>query len=262
MTFDPKSQFDLTGRVAIVTGAGGRGNSIGAAYAKGLAMAGAAVMVADIDGDGARAVAGEIGDAGGQARAVRVDITDEASVAAMMDATCAAFGGLDILVNNAALMVEAVGVPLHEMPIADFERLMRVNLTGSLLCARAAVPLMTARGGGRIVNQSSAGAFPANTPYGISKIAVVGLTTTLAVELGPLNIGVNCIAPGITNSDAGRLLTPEDSPFVQAVAARAAKRGRGEPDELVGALLLLCAPAGDWISGQTLNIDGGFIMRN
>lgn len=262
MTFDPQTQFDLTGKVAIVTGAGGRGNSIGGAYAKGLAKAGASVIVADLNGEGAEAVAYEIRASGGKAQAVQVDITDPVSVDTLMQQTVEAFGGLDILVNNAALMVEAVGIATYELPLADFERLMRVNLTGALLCAQAAVPLMRKRGGGRIVNQSSAGAFPANSAYGISKIAMVGLTTTLAAELGQFNIGVNCIAPGLTMSDAGRSLTPEDSPFVQAVVARVAKRARGEPDELVGALLLLCSSAGDWISGQTLNIDGGFIMRN
>ncbi|MEZ5709217.1 MAG: SDR family oxidoreductase [Blastomonas sp.] len=261
MTFDPGQQFNLDGKVAIVTGAGGRGNSIGAAYAKGLAKAGASVIVADLNGDGAETVANEIRAAGDKAQAVQVDITDEASVAAMMDRVSAEFGGLDILVNNAALMVEAVGTPAIKTSIADFDRLMRVNLNGALICAKAAVPLMQARGGGKIVNQLSAGAFPAQTTYGISKIALFGLTTTLATELGPMNINVNAIAPGMTMSDAGAALTPPDSPFVKAVESRCVLRSRGQPDELVGALLLLCSPAGDWMSGQALNVDGGFIMR-
>lgn len=251
--------FRLDGKVAIVTGAGGRGNSIGAAYAKGLAQAGAKVVVADLNLAGAEAVAREIGAA---AIAVQVDIADEASVAALMAATVDAFGGLDILVNNAALMVEAVGTPAIRTEIADFERLLRVNLTGALICAKAAVPLMQARGGGRIVNQLSAGAWPAQTTYGVSKIALHGLTTTLASELGPLGIAVNAIAPGMTMSDAGKALTPDDSPFVKAAMARVVMRPRGTPDDLVGALLLLCSPAGDWITGQALNVDGGFVLRN
>lgn len=262
MTFDPNEQFDLTGKVAIVTGAGGRGNSIGAAYAKGLAKAGASVIVADLNGEGAEAVAAEITADGGTARAVQVDITDEASVAAMMAATREAFGGLDILVNNAALMVEAVGTPAVQTEIADFEKLMKVNVTGALICAKAAVPLFQERGGGKIVNQLSAGAWPAQTTYGVSKIALLGLTQTLATELGRMNVNVNAIAPGMTMSDAGAALTPPDSPFVKAVEARCVLRSRGQPDELVGALMLLCSPAGDWISGQALNVDGGFIMRN
>jgi NAD(P)-dependent dehydrogenase (short-subunit alcohol dehydrogenase family) len=258
MNFTNKS-FSLDGKVAIVTGAGGRGNSIGRAYAKGLAEFGAKVVVADLNLEGAQAVAREIGDA---ALAIQVDIADEGSVAAMMEATVAAFGGLDILVNNAALMVEAVGTPAVQTEIADFERLLRVNLTGALICAKAAVPLMQARGAGKIVNQLSAGAWPAQTTYGISKLALHGLTTTLATELGPLGINVNAIAPGITMSDAGKSLTPDDSPFVQAAMSRVVMRPRGTPDDLVGALLLLCSPAGDWMTGQALNVDGGFVLRN
>src|SRR3546814_7663176 len=93
---------------------------------------------------------------------------------------------------------------------------MRINLTGALICSKAAVPLFEARGGGKIVNQLSAGGFPAQTPYGISKVALLGLTTTLATELGRMNVNVNAIAPGMTMSDAGKALTPEESPFVQA----------------------------------------------
>ncbi|MFZ4604403.1 MAG: SDR family oxidoreductase [Caulobacterales bacterium] len=253
------NKFRLDGKVAIVTGAGGRGNSIGAAYAHGLARAGAHVVVADLNGDGARRVAGEIGR---DALAVETDIANEQSVAALMAAAKDRFGGVDILVNNAALMVEAVGTPTIQMAISDVERLLRINVLGALMCAQAVVPLMAARGGGKIVNQLSAGAFPAQTAYGISKVALLGLTTTLATELGRMNINVNAIAPGMTMSDAGRMLTPDESPFVQAAMARVVKQPRGEPDDLVGALLLLCSSAGDWITGQVLNVDGGFIMRN
>lgn len=251
--------FDLTGKVAVVTGAGGRGNSIGRAYALGLQKAGASVVVADLDERGAQTVADEIGES---ALAVRADISDESSVSDMMAAAADRFGGVDILVNNAALMVEAVGTPAIQTEIADFERLLRVNLLGALICAKAAVPLMEARGGGRIVNQLSAGAWPAQTPYGVSKIALHGLTTTLATELGPRGINVNAIAPGMTMSDAGRALTPEDSAYVKAAMARVVMRPRGEPHELVGALLLLCSPAGQWITGQVINVDGGFVLRN
>ena len=251
--------FRLDGKVAIVTGAGGRGNSIGAAYAKGLAQAGAKVVVADLNREGAETVADAIGEG---ALAVQVDIADEASVAAMMAATQDRCGGLDILVNNAALMVEAVGTPALQSGIEAFERMLRVNLIGALICAKAAVPLMQARGGGKIVNQLSAGAWPAQTTYGITKIALHGLTTTLATELGPLGINVNAIAPGMTMSDAGKTLTPDDSPYVQAAMARVVMRPRGTPNDLVGALLLLCSPAGDWITGQALNVDGGFVLRN
>jgi NAD(P)-dependent dehydrogenase (short-subunit alcohol dehydrogenase family) len=138
---------------------------------------------------------------------------------------------------------------------------MDVNLTGALNCVQAIVPLMRERGAGKIVNQVSGGAFPALSVYGISKLALVGLTTTLARQLGREKITVNAIAPGNTMSDAGKLLTPDDSPFVKMLEATVALRVRGQPDELVGTLLLLCSSAGDWITGQVMHVDGGWILR-
>jgi NAD(P)-dependent dehydrogenase (short-subunit alcohol dehydrogenase family) len=215
-------QFRLDGKVAVITGAGGRGNSIGRAYALGL----------------------------GKAVAVGVDITKPDSVKNMASAARDAFGGVDILVNNAALMAELGYLPAIDIPLDQWNRIMDVNLTGALNCAQAIVPLMRQRGGGKIVNQVSGGAFPAQSVYGISKLALVGLTTTLARQLGREKINVNAIAPGNTMSDAGKLLE-----------ATVAMRVRGQPDELVGTLLLLCSSAGDWITGQVLHVDGGWVLR-
>ncbi|TGD73495.1 SDR family oxidoreductase [Mangrovimicrobium sediminis] len=254
-------QFQLHDKVAVVTGAGGRGNSIGRAYAMGLAAAGAAVVVADLNAGGAQAVAGEIEQAGGRAIALEVDITKPESTRAMAAQAKAAFGGVDILVNNAALMVELGSASAADIPIEEWNRIMDVNVTGALNCVQAIVPLMRERGGGKIVNQTSGGAFPAQSIYGISKLALVGLTTTLARQLGPQNINVNAIAPGNTTSDAGRQLTPDDSPFIKFLEASVAMRVRGAPDELVGALLLLCSSAGDWITGQVMHVDGGWVLR-
>src|SRR5579862_8177371 len=256
MTFSIE-QFGLAGKVAIVTGAGGRGNSIGRAYAAGLAKAGAAVVVADLNGDGAKAVAAEVVAAGGKAIAVGVDITKPDSVAQMVKASTDAFGGIDILVNNAALMAELGHQPAVTIPLDEWNRIMNVNLTGALICTQAVVPVMRTRGGGKIVNQVSAGAFPAQGAYGVSKLALVGLTTTLAYQLGREKINVNAIAPGNTRSDAGRSLSPDDSPFIKFLQMSVAMRVSGEPDELVGALLLLCSSAGDWMTGQVLHVDGG-----
>lgn len=254
-------QFRLDGKVAVVTGAGGRGNSIGRAYARGLAHAGAAVVVADLNSEGAERVRDEIIADGGKAIAVGVDITRPDSVEAMAHAAVDAFGGVDILVNNAALMAELASVSAVDIPLEEWNRILDVNLTGALNCAQAIVPLMRQRGGGKIINQTSGGAFPAISVYGISKLALVGLTTTLARQLGRENINVNAIAPGNTTSDAGRQLTPDDSPFIKFLEASVAMRVRGAPDELVGTLLLLCSPAGDWITGQVINVDGGWVLR-
>jgi NAD(P)-dependent dehydrogenase (short-subunit alcohol dehydrogenase family) len=254
-------KFDLSGKVAIVTGAGGRGNSIGRAYAQGLAQAGAAVVVADLNGEGAERVAAEIRDGGAQALGVRVDITDRASVDAMVDAAVAAFGGVDILVNNAALMAELDFAPAHKVALDDWNRIFAVNLTGALHCSQAVLPTMTARGGGRIINAVSGGAYPPMSVYGISKLALAGLTTTLAGELGKANIAVNAIAPGNTMSDAGRGLTPKDGWFRQKLDLNVVMRVEGQPDDLVGPLLLLASDAGSWMTGQVLHVDGGWVLR-
>ncbi len=260
MTFST-DQFRLDGKVAIVTGAGGRGNSIGAAYAKGLVAAGAAVVVADLNEVGAVAVSEEIIAAGGKAIGVGVDITDAAQVATMVIAATEAFGGVDILVNNAALMVEAVAFQIDTIPIEQWQKVMTVNTTGALICAQAVVPMMRARGGGRIVNQTSGGAFPATSVYGVSKLALVGLTTSLAKQLGKDKITANAIAPGNVTSDAGSMLVPPDSPFAQYLATMVCTKAQGAPDELLGTLLLLCSDAGAWITGQTIHVDGGWILR-
>ena len=260
MTFSI-DQFRLEGKVAIVTGAGGRGNSIGRAYALGLGKAGASVVVADIKAEGAQSVCGEIVSAGGKAIAVGVDITKTDSVRNMVTVATDAFGGVDILVNNAALMAELGYLPAIDIPLDQWNRILEVNLTGALICAQSVVPLMRRRGGGKIINQVSGGAFPALSVYGVGKLALVGLTTTLARQLGREKINVNAIAPGNTMSDAGKLLTPDDSPFIKMLEATVAMRVRGLPDELVGALLLLCSPAGDWITGQVLHVDGGWVLR-
>ena len=260
MTFT-LDQFRLDGKVAIVTGAGGRGNSIGRAYAFGLSNAGAAVVIADLNGDGAKAVADEINAAGGKATSVQVDVADEASTLAMAAAAIEAFGGVDILINNAALMVDISYDSIDTVPIAAWNKAFAVNTTGALLCARACAPSMRERGGGRIINQSSGGAFPATSLYGITKIALVGLTTSLAKQWGKDNITCNAIAPGNVMSDAGKMLVPDDSPFIQFLAMACAIHPRGEPDELVGTAILLCSEAGKWITGQTIHVDGGWIMR-
>jgi len=253
--------FRLDGKVAIVTGAGARSNSIGEAYAKGLAAAGASIVVADLDKAGAERVAQEVRDMGHAAIGVGVNITDPTSAAEMVQIAKSKFGGVDILVNNAALMLEIERVKTIDLPLDAWNRVINVNLTGALICSQAVVPMMRERGGGKIVNQVSGGAFPPTSVYGISKLGLVGLTTTLARDLGPHKINVNAIAPGMTDSAAGMALTPEGSAFRNMLTSMCALRAQGSTTDLVGALCLLCSSAGDWISGQVLHVDGGWILR-
>ncbi len=260
MTFSLDS-FRVDGKIALVTGAGGRGNSLGRAYAFGLAAAGASIVVADLSKEGAESVAHELTQAGHKAVGLQVDIADQESVQTMAASARSAMGGVDILVNNAAMMAELDMIPVMQYPIDKWNKLLAVNLTGALNVTQAIAPMMLERGGGKIVNQVSGGAFPPTSPYGISKLALVGLTTTLAGELGRRGINVNAIAPGFTKSDAGNQLVPQDSPYVQLLKNIISLRVHGEPDELVGALLLLCSQAGAWIHGQVIHVDGGWVVR-
>ncbi len=250
----------LEGQVAIVTGAAG---DIGAAYARGLAGAGAAVVIADLNGAGAEKVAAELVAEGYKAMATSVDVSSEESAAAMVAATIAAFGRVDILVNNAAMMSDIPKDALCDVSIAAWDKVMAVNVTGPLICTRAVVPNMRANGGGKIIMQSSAAAFLPGALYRISKHSLVGLTAGLAVELGKDNINVNGIAPGLIMSSAGFLSA--GAPGTEKRTSRYAGVPHVRPDrlpaDLVGTLLLLASADGDFIHGQTINVDGGWVIR-
>jgi len=245
----------LQGKVAIVTGAGG---GIGRAYSRGLAEAGAAVVLADIRLPDARSAADAIAADGHAVHAVEVDVTDEASVGAMVATTADRFGGVDILVNNAGLMAEVMGRTLTTIELDEWHRTIAVNLTGPLLCVRAALPFMKEKGYGKIVNQTSGGAFLASQHYGLSKLGLVSMTLSLAKELAPFGIRVNAIAPGWVNTEAGLSTTP---PEIRQMIGQAIPFPFGDPEELVGGLVYLCSGESDWVTGHTLNIDGGWIPR-
>ena len=250
--------FDLSGKVAIITGGAG---GIGTIYARGLCEAGASVVLADVDAGAAEAAADELVAAGHDATGTTVDVRSAESAAAMSQAAVDAFGGVDILINNAAIMTDLPPFGLADMPAAEWDRVMNVNLRGPLLCTQAVVPQMTARGGGRIVNGLSSGGFMPGGVYGVSKFALHGLTLNLAAELGGRNINVNAIAPGLVANESGYASLPKDSPFRDAIAAQIPGKPSGPPQDLVGTLLLLCAQAGDWITGQTILVDGGWNLR-
>jgi NAD(P)-dependent dehydrogenase (short-subunit alcohol dehydrogenase family) len=250
--------FDLTGKVAVITGGAG---GIGVVYAESLAEAGAAVVVADLDLAAATATADALTAKGHTVTGASVDVRSAESAAAMVATAVDAHGGVDILINNAAIMVDLPPYGLADMPVADWDRVLDVNLRGPLVCTQAAVPVMEQRGGGRVVNGLSAGAFMPGGIYGVSKFALHGLTVNLAAELGGRGINVNAIAPGLVDNDSGYVALPKDSPFRDAIAATIPGKPSGPPEDLVGTLLLLCSRAGDWITGQTILVDGGWITR-
>ncbi|MGZ4727728.1 MAG: SDR family oxidoreductase [Acidimicrobiales bacterium] len=246
----------LQGKVAVVTGAGG---GIGRAYARGLAEAGASVVLADLAVDTARAAASDLEGDGYAVAAIEVDVTDEASVGAMAHAAVERFGSVDVLVNNAGLMAEVVGKgTLTTIPMDMWHRTLAVNLTGPLLCTRAVVPHMREKGYGKIINQSSGGAFLPSAHYGVSKRGLVSMTVSLAHELAPFGIRVNAIAPGWVNTEAGLSTTP---PEIREAIGASIPFPFADPEALVGGLVYLASAASDWVTGHTLNIDGGWIPR-
>lgn len=251
-------RFGLDGKVAIVTGGGG---AIGQVYGRALAEAGAAVVLADVAGEAAERAAAELADDGLRATGVLVDITDRASAADMAAGAIGAFGGVDILVNCAALMAEIPQGDVLDVPAELFDQVMRVNVLGAIHCTAAVRESMVERGGGRVINQVSAGAFMAGGLYGMSKLALVSLTVGLARSLGPLGINVNAIAPGMVLNEPGLRSLPAESPHRAAIAATIPGKKMAPADDLLGALLLLASDAGVWINGQTLSVDGGWIMR-
>ncbi len=252
----PTTTFDFTGKVSIVTGAAG---GIGQAYAEALAAAGASVVVADIDGDGAEAVAAGIRAAGGAAAAATVDVSDPASAEAMAALAVDTFGGIDHLVNNAAIFG---GMKLDLLITVDWEYLQRflsVNMLGALVCARACYPALRARGGGAIVNQSSTAAYLYAGFYGLAKAGVNSITQQLAHEVAGSGIRVNAIAPGPIDTEASRSVVPDA--FMQPILDGLAIKRQGQPADLVGMCLFLLSDETSWMTGHVVNVDGGQIFR-
>jgi len=249
--------MNLEGKVAIVTG-GARG--IGRAYSEALAEAGAAVLIADLlETEGAVTVAAIRGR--GQKAVFRsVDISNMAAADAMARAAADEFGGVDILVNNAAMFASLRGGPLSDISVERWDRTMAVNVRGSWLCMRAVVPYMRKRGGGAIVNQTSISAFgmAGMLDYTASKAAVIGMTKSAAVELGRDNIRVNAIAPGGTATEGlseimgGNMSIAEERAKATQAIARQLK-----PEDIAGTLLHLVGEGSKFITGQTIVVDGG-----
>ncbi len=247
--------FDLKGRVAIVTGAG---QGIGRAFAKALAAQGAIPVIAELNAAKAAAVSAEIMAAGGQALAVETDVADEASIREMIGLVEDQYGRIDILINNAGIFSALEMRPFDHIPVEEWERVLRVNLTGAFLCARAVLPAMRKAKWGRIINIAS-GAVRLGRPnylhYIASKAALAGISLSMARELGPDNITVNAILPGATFTEIERkTVTPAQKERI--IAMQSIPRAE-TPDDLVGTMLFLASPASAFVTGQSINLDGG-----
>ena len=241
----------LDGKVAIVTGAS---QGIGNAIATGLAAEGARIVVADLRGaeEAAAAFPGGVG--------LAVDVADETAVAGLADDVVAQCGSIDILVNNAGLYASLEMRPFTQIPLAEWRQVMDVNVASMFLMCRAVVPVMEAKGGGRIVNISSGTPFrgvPFLLHYVTSKGAIVAFTRALAKEVGKKEILVNCVAPGFTMS-AGVEAHPEVVEKLRdaSVSARTLQRDQ-VPEDVVGAVVYLSGPGSSFVTGQTIVIDGG-----
>ena len=253
----------LDGKVAIVTGAA---SGIGQATARRLTEEGAAVVVADINGDGARAAVEELERAGAKALAYEVDVSEEEGVRGMVRAAVEAFGGLDVLHNNAADLSEGTigrDLAIVEMDVAVWDQTMAVNLRGPMLGCKHAIPAMLERGGGSIVNTSSGAALaaePIRAAYAASKGGIVSLTRSVATMYGKQGIRCNAIAPGLVQTPAIRAnMTPEQV----ALFERHHLAPRLElPEDIANMVVYLASDEAVWITGQTIPVDGGISAHN
>jgi len=247
--------MDFTGKVVVVTGSG---QGIGETYAKRFAEEGMKVCVAEINEEQGGRVVEEIKAAGGEAIFVKTDVSDEASCQAMAQATADAFGGIDYLVNNAAIFGDMQIKGYLDVDLDYLDKFMAVNANGCLLTTRACVPFMDQRGGGAIVNQSSTAAWMNMGFYGVAKLTMNGITCSLARELGWRKIRINAIAPGPTQTEA---LAKTAGDYANELAKQMPISRLGTPDDLVGSVLFLLSDEASWITGHVMNVDGGQFMR-
>ena len=246
----------LDGRVVAITGAA---RGLGRSYASLFAADGATVVVADVDGDGAERAVKEVEADGGRAVAVAVDVTDEASTQAMVDAVASRVGPIGVLVNNAGIWGDLKREPLATMDVGYWDFVMAVNVRGPLLCSRAVLPGMVDSGWGRIVNISSMGAYMSAGVYGVSKLALNQLTFALATEVGDCGVTVNAVAPGTIANEATLRQVPPAG-MEKMVNAAVVKRA-GTADDLYGMIRYLTSDEAAWVTGQTFMVNGGFSTR-
>jgi 3-oxoacyl-[acyl-carrier protein] reductase len=254
-----RGRFDVQGRTVIVTG-GGKG--LGKVYAQEFARAGARVVAADIDQKAAEENARALQADGCEVIGIGMDVAEPASADAMAQTALDHFGSIDVLINNASLMSTLARRFFMEIPVEEWDRVMNVNLRGLFLCCRAVFPAMRAQGRGKIVNISSARVWdgtPNRLHYTTSKAGVIGFTRALAREVGEFGITVNAVTPGLTLSET-QVASSSGNYLAATAAGRAIERPQ-LPDDLVGAVMFLSSPASDFMTGQTINVDGGKTMH-
>ncbi|HPZ46908.1 MAG TPA: SDR family oxidoreductase [Novosphingobium sp.] len=244
---------DHSGKVAVITG-GARG--FGRAFGEALAARGARVVLADLDSDEAALAAAAIGPL---AEALALDVAEEAAVTAAMQDIAARHGGIDILINNAGIHSAEGAQPIGVMGLARSRQMFEVNVWGVIQCTLAAAPYMAGRAGAAIVNISSMASYPCTTTYGVTKLAVRGITTAFAHELGPQGIRVNAIAPGLIMTDTIRAELPE--PVIAAVSSQQIVKREGATSDIVEAMLYLVSPASGFMTGECLRVSGGVTLQ-
>jgi len=248
-----KELFSLADRVAIVTGGA---SGIGKTVAIALADYGASTVIADLDKEAADRVISEIAERGQKAIATKVDVTNPNDVQNMVRFTLEHYGRIDILFNNAGINIRG---PAETYALEDWNRLIAVNLTGMFICAQAVGKIMIKQGGGKIINTSSVSGklgHPGNLAYAAAKHGVIGMTKVMAVEWGKHNINVNCIGPGVTRTPMTRTAFTDQQRY-EELASKVPMGRLGEPEDLVGTVVFLASDASDYVTGQTIYVEGG-----
>ncbi len=244
----------LAGKTAIITGGA---NGIGLSACERFAEEGASVIMADFDETAGRQHQAKFADKGLDVTFVQVDVVDRTSVTHLVEKTLELFGKIDILINNAGITKDAT---LIKMDLADFQRVLDVNLTGVFNCTQSVVPHMITNGSGKIINTSSVSGVYGNygqTNYAATKAAIVGMTKTWAKEFGRKGINVNAVAPGFT---ATAMVSKMPEKVIDQMKAVVSLQRLGEPSDIANAYLFLASEESDYVHGHILHVDGGIMM--
>jgi 2-deoxy-D-gluconate 3-dehydrogenase len=251
-----KESFDLSGKTALVVGGGG---GIGRKGALALAGCGARVVVADMNLQSAQKVSQEISEAGGEAQAAALDLTDQTQVIELVEHICSEQGSIDILLNSAGISVREAA---RDFSLDDWNKVLGVNLTGMFIAAQAVGRKMIERRSGKIIHISSLSAHlahPGNLAYAAAKHGLTGMSKVMAVEWAPYRVNVNCIAPGVVRTPLTEKVL-QDPAVVEAIQSKIPMGRLGTTDDLAGTIIFLASGASDFITGQTIYVDGGRIL--